>query len=72
MEKFTRLETASVLTIATLFTAIALGMFVGPVQGAAPAEAQAAPETTTVETTTSGDGRFKLLVTARRLDPSRP
>ena len=72
MDKFNRLETASVLSIATLFTAIALGIFVGPVQGAAPAAPEAATETTTVETTTNGEGRFKLVVTARRLDASRP
>ncbi len=72
MNKFTRLETASVLSIAAIFTGLALGIFVGPVQGAPAAQRAAEAAPASVVTTATGEGRFKVVVTARRLAPANP
>lgn len=73
MIKFRRLETASVLSIAAIFTGLVLGIFVAPVEGA-PRAGQPVVEVTAIshETAYVEDGQVKLLVTARRPAPANP
>jgi len=74
MIKFRKLETASVLSIAAIFTGLALGIFVAPVQGAAPRYVHPVVEVNVIshETLVSEEGRTTLVVTARRPAPANP